>query len=65
MSEAVKKDLPLRKKCHIHTVFGGKRQEERNINSKPDKFGLHLDRSIDRVHRHIYSYITDLSFLSL
>lgn len=50
----------------IYTMcLGGKKQERRNISLKPVKSGVHLDRSIVRVQRDIYRYITDLSFLSL
>ena len=46
MSEAEKKDIPLRKMPYRDCVLSEREQEGRNINSKEDKFGLYLDRSI-------------------
>lgn len=65
MSEAVEKRHSSKKNAIYTLWFWGEGRRGRILNSKPDKFGLHLDRSIARVQRDIYSCITDLSFWSL
>ena len=63
MSEAEKKDIPLRKLPYRDCVLSEREEEGENINSD-EKFGLYLDRNIVTVQswRDIYSYVTDLSF---
>jgi len=45
MSEAEKKDIPLRKLPYRDCVLSEREEEGENINSD-EKFGLYLDRNI-------------------